>query len=306
MTSEISFGTLADVPLRDAWTRESHEFTPWLAQNLDRLSEVIGIRLELTGTEVAVETFSADILARNPQDDTNVLIENQLEGADHRHLGQILTYLAGLDAKTVVWVAPSFRQAHLSAIRWLNEHTDDAFAFFAVRLRVVRIGDSSYAPLLEVLERPNDWDRRLQEVARESRQPSERGLQRLRFWEHYLRRHSDETSVRAGAASNRWRRLSDLGLVVSQYLAQDGVGVFVRGLTGSEPAETAARLAPVADRLQTRIGVAMGDQGAKYFFENELRIDTKDEANWDRMSDWLKAEADKYEAALKETLGETI
>lgn len=89
--TDIRFERLVDLPLREAWKHEAQEFTPWLAQNIDHLSEAIGVPLELTGTEVAVEAFSADILARNPMDDSLVLIENQLEQTDHSHLGQILT-----------------------------------------------------------------------------------------------------------------------------------------------------------------------------------------------------------------------
>ncbi|MCB1330772.1 MAG: hypothetical protein KDK28_15635 [Maritimibacter sp.] len=163
--SDIRFDRLVDLPLREAWKHEAHEFTPWLAENIDHLSEAIGISLELTGTEVAVEGFSADILARNPADDTVVLIENQLETTDHTHLGQIMTYLAGLDAQTVVWIAPAFRQPHLSAIRWLNENTADGFSFFAVKARVVRIGDSPYAPIFEVVEKPDAWMRKLKAEA---------------------------------------------------------------------------------------------------------------------------------------------
>ena len=54
-----------------------------------------------------VGSFSADILARNPVDDGVVLIENQLEASDHGHLGQIMTYLAGLQAQTMVWIVAS-------------------------------------------------------------------------------------------------------------------------------------------------------------------------------------------------------
>ena len=153
--SDIAFGRLEDRPLREAWAHEALAFTPWLAENIDHISEAIGLPLELTGTEVAVDAFAADILARNPQDDSVVLIENQLEQSDHTHLGQILTYLAGLSARTVVWIAPSFREPHLSAIRWLNQHTADGFSFFALRLRVVRIGESPYAPIFEVVEKPS-------------------------------------------------------------------------------------------------------------------------------------------------------
>lgn len=163
--TDVQFGRLTDLPLRNAWRHEAHQFTPWLAENIDHLSEAIGIPLELTGTEVAVERYSADILARD-RDDNVVLIENQLETTDHTHLGQIMTYLAGLDAQSVIWIAPAFREPHLSAIRWLNEHTADGFSFFVVKARVVRIGDSPFAPIFEVVERPNSWERKLESAVR--------------------------------------------------------------------------------------------------------------------------------------------
>ena len=134
--TDVRFDRLSDVALRDAWKHEALGFTPWLAQNIDHIAEAVGRPLELTGTEVPVDSFSADILARNLQDDSVVLIENQLEPTDHTHLGQIMTYLAGLEAQTVIWVAPKFREPHLSAIRWLNQHTADGFSFFAVTVVV--------------------------------------------------------------------------------------------------------------------------------------------------------------------------
>ncbi len=112
---------------------------------------------------MSVGSFSADLLARNPLDGSLVLIENQLEQTDHNHLGQILTYLAGLEAQVIVWIASDFRDPHLSAIHWLNDHTVDPFAFFAVQVKAVRIGDSPIAPLFEVVAKPNGWDRKLQQ-----------------------------------------------------------------------------------------------------------------------------------------------
>ena len=112
----MEFGELKNVSLRDVWGHEANDFTPWLAENMERLSKAIGVPM-LEGTEVEVEQFSADIVARNPSDDSRVLIENQLEGSDHTHLGQILTYLAGVQARTVVWIARNFHDSHRSAIR---------------------------------------------------------------------------------------------------------------------------------------------------------------------------------------------
>ena len=40
-------GKLKNVNLREAWCREAQDFTPWLADNLEYLSNEIGIQLEL-------------------------------------------------------------------------------------------------------------------------------------------------------------------------------------------------------------------------------------------------------------------
>ena len=54
---DTKLGTLKNVNLREAWSHEAQDFTPWLADNLDRLSAAIGIPLELEGQEVSVDSF---------------------------------------------------------------------------------------------------------------------------------------------------------------------------------------------------------------------------------------------------------
>ena len=102
--NDITFGTLVDVEARTAWGHEAHDFTPWLADNLERLGDAIGVKLEFTAREHLVGRFSADIIARSVLDDRIVLIENQLEWSDHKHLGQIMTYLAGTEAKIIICI----------------------------------------------------------------------------------------------------------------------------------------------------------------------------------------------------------
>lgn len=100
--STTTLGRLQKVELREAWTSESGDFTPWLAkeENLSLLGETIGIELELESQEKEVGPFRADILCKDTATDNWVLIENQLERTDHIHLGQLLTYAAGLNAVT--------------------------------------------------------------------------------------------------------------------------------------------------------------------------------------------------------------
>ena len=64
------------------------------------------LELERVDTEVQVFSLRADIIARDVRTDEVVLIENQLEGANLTHLGQLLAYMAGTDAKIIVSGSP--------------------------------------------------------------------------------------------------------------------------------------------------------------------------------------------------------
>lgn len=296
---------LESATLREAWANESLHFTPWLLENLDELSTAIGIPLEPEGSEVAVDTFYADIIARNPQDDTRVLIENQLECSDHDHLGKILTYLAGLEAHTIVWVASEFRDAHLSAIKWLNESTDDRFAFFAVQLKVVRIAGSPLAPVFDVIERPNDWERRLHAVAPRSGPLTQHGQRALAYWTRYMELHPQEAerSGDANAALSRWRTVPGLNLKLSLFVARDHVGVIIRGPHGVSAEQTMARLEPHWQRLLAALGpdAAVDDRG---FLGSRRFGDPHDAAQRDALIDWHFETANRYEAALADALAE--
>lgn len=162
-----SLGRLARVNLREIWSSESANFTPWLAreENLKLLGAAIGIDLELQAQEREVGPFRADILCRETNNQQTVVIENQIEGTDHSHLGQLLTYAAGLDAVIVVWIAQEFTEQHRAALDWLNERSNGAASFFGIEIEVWRIGDSAPAPKFNVVSKPNDWSNRVKQAA---------------------------------------------------------------------------------------------------------------------------------------------
>ena len=297
-------GNLEEVDLRQAWPHEARSFTPWLSENIEMLSSVIGIPLELEGQEVAVEQFSADILARNPRDDSRVLIENQLEQSDHGHIGQIMTYLAGLDVNTVIWIAASFREPHLSAIRWLNDHTIEPFAFFAIKLSIVRIADSPMAPVFEVVVKPNTWERQLQSIAKETQSLSGVGEVRKKFWTYYLEKYPEEGQYGpANRSSNRWRPVIEAELVVSSYISKGSVGLFVRGLRGVDQKEVWNQIEPFTEELIRKTGGSITSDGS---FHDFWPIDTSNESNWDEMADWLYQKSRTYENALSEMGQESV
>ncbi len=152
-------GKLVRVNPRSVWEREAHEFTPWLAQNLTLLNEALGLNIELSGTEIAVGSFAVDVFGRETSTGHEVIIENQLAPTDHSHLGQLLTYAAGLDAKIIVWISPQIRDEHRQAVDWLNRQTPDKISFFAVELELLRIDDSLPAPNFKVVAEPSEFQR---------------------------------------------------------------------------------------------------------------------------------------------------
>ena len=164
-----NLGRLEKVALREIWPHEAGDFTPWLAQddNLALLGDTLGLELVLEAQEQAVGPFKADILAKDVSTDHGVLIENQLARTDHTHLGQVLTYAAGLDAVTIVWVAERFTDEHRAALDWLNKITDEQFQFFGLEVELWRIGTSEPAPKFNVVSRPNAWSRTVTAAARQ-------------------------------------------------------------------------------------------------------------------------------------------
>ena len=162
-------GRLEQVDLGTAWIDEAQDFTPWLAMepNLAILGKTIGIDLELVGQEHNVGLFRADIFCKNTADNSWVLIENQLRRTDHGHLGQLLTYAAGLQAVTIIWVAARFTEEHRAALDWLNGITREEFRFFGVEIELWQIGSSPPAPKFNVVAKPNDWTQSVGQAARQ-------------------------------------------------------------------------------------------------------------------------------------------
>lgn len=192
----LSLGRLERVPLRTVWGSEAGDFTPWLSQaaNLELLGDAIGIELAHEATEQFVGPFRADIVCKDAITDTFVLIENQLEKTDHTHLGQLLTYAAGLNAVTIVWIAERFTDEHRAALDWLNQVTDEHINFFGLEVELWRIGESAHAPKFNVVSQPNDWTRQVA-GSRQTFDVSSSHQLKLDFWTEFRKYLEENRSV---------------------------------------------------------------------------------------------------------------
>ncbi len=132
-----------------------------------------------------------------------MVVENQLEPTDHGHLGQLITYAAGLDAGVVIWVSRDFREEHRLALDWLNRghaSTD----FFGVVVELLQVDSSKPAANLRLIAFPNDWSRRSTPAARSSELSTkqERYLQFFQQLIDDLREKHRFTNARAGQPQN--------------------------------------------------------------------------------------------------------
>ncbi len=186
MASEKEIGRMERVELRELWENEAGDFTPWLARedNIVLLGDAIGIDLEVDAQEQAVGPYRADILCKDTANGQWVLIENQLERTDHRHLGQLLTYAAGLNAVTLVWISHEFTDEHRAALDWLNERISDEVRFFGIEIELWRIGESPIAPKFNVVSKPNSWTRQ-KTRRRSSGNLTERQVLLFEYWREF-------------------------------------------------------------------------------------------------------------------------
>ncbi|MEO9249663.1 MAG: DUF4268 domain-containing protein [Gemmatimonadaceae bacterium] len=218
-------GKLENLSLRELWRHEEHDFTPWLAENISELSDLLGVPIIVDQTEHRVGNYELDILGHVEETDEVVIIENQLGTTDHGHLGQLLAYAAGLEAAIIVWVAAEVRDEHRSAIEWLNNHTDDRTSFFLVRPEVIRIDDSKPAVRFQLESSPSEFARHLQGIAASSNRASHEF--RLTFWGgllEYLKARGNPWANGRSTSKDAW---------IAFGVGRSGIGAHVSMATGS-------------------------------------------------------------------------
>lgn len=289
-------GRLESVDLREYWQHEATEFTPWLASadNLGLLSEALNIDLELKSIEAGVGPFSADIVCRDLGDDSIVLVENQIEKTDHKHLGQILTYAAGFDAMTLVWIARNFTEEHRAAIDWFNRVTTEGIKFFGVAVELWRIGSSVPAPRFHVVAKPNDWSKAVR-VDSSSGETAGARLLYFDYWQGFVE-HLRQRGSRLFRNVSPRRAWVSFGLGTSGFrlvaAARVQRGWVAASLIIGTPRakEYFAALHEERDAIEQELGdnpkwvATEGTKRCKVRFE--MAADLNDRDSWPRLYEW--------------------
>ena len=317
MSKELS--RLEEVELREIWPDEAQDFTPWLAEeeNLILLGETLNMVFELENQKINVGDFRADILCRDTADGSRVLIENQLERTNHSHLGQILTYAAGLDIHTVIWIAREFREEHQAALDRLNEITDEHYQYFGIEVKVWQIGDSARAPQFDVVSSPNNWSRTVSrgpELAA-SKDLSERGARNIKFWTA-LRKYMDQKNSslkfpKPGPSNYLQFGMGRTHFDMQPYLVATKSEIGIRLYVGGKDAKNATAYFHLLKEQQEEIQNAFGEplewdeQAGPIVKRISLRkgdTDPTDEAGWTNQHEWFASKLELFDKVFRQRI----
>lgn len=180
----MKLARISKVNPREIWKHEALDFTRWLVkeENISILADELEISLDNIVAEASAGRFNVDIVADEVDLKCKVIIENQLESTDHKHLGQILTYASSYDASIIVWVVTDYTEEHRQAIDWFNRNMNENISFFLVQVEVYRIGDSDAAPKFNVVCEPNNWGKTIKKSSAGDVVSATKLLQ-MEFWE---------------------------------------------------------------------------------------------------------------------------
>ena len=297
--------------LRDLWNREDSDFTPWLARdvNISLLAEALNLeQLDEVKTEVPVGDFRLDILARDTQSGTLVAVENQFWTGDHKHLGQLLTYAAGVsghtsERKLFVWIAEEIKEEHRSALDWLNRITEPNLGFFGIELELWRIGGSPFAPKFNIVSSPNKWQKQL---VQETTVLSPTYQLYLDFWQAFIEFCGEKTTLQLPKPlAQHWMETS---------VGRSGFGVNLNAgkrakklechlwIDHSRAKDAFAALLKERDIVVNALGSQVGfeemaGKQACKIFETSAG-DVADREQWPTIHSWLKERGEAYVAVF--------
>jgi hypothetical protein len=314
-SSEVNFmniSRLKRVSLREIWSSEEKDFTPWLENNLDILGEDLGVELSVVEREKRAGTFEVDLLAED-SDHNPVIIENQFGKSDHDHLGKTITYLTQLNAKTVIWICEDPRPEHVTAFTWLNETTPDDIAFYMVKLEAFRIENSPPAPKFVVLSRPSSI---MKAIGAGKREFAKRHKQRLEFWKGLLEKSKAKTDrfVNIKPSKECWigtsARAGMAGLYYNYVILMTSSRVELYIDTGDKDKNKRIfdQLYSAREEIERKVGAKIEWQrleekrACRIAVLVSKRIGLKDEDKWDRIQEDMVATMIRFESALESSL----
>ncbi len=255
MSSTPTIAALQWADIRSVLPHEAHDFTPWLAENLDLLADVLGLEdLDLEATESSIDEFRLDVLATGTDgagDQLAVVIENQYGRTDHDHLGKLITYAARAEAEADrvlgVWIVERAHPAHLAAVEFLNRVSSTTVGWVLVAPRFAPAPQGYYVHF-DLLAEPNEFLRSAPPKVAGASNPERASFMQSVF-------EAVETELKSAGFRHVW--VHPKGSMIRAYLPRD------------IPAQSWAEVRVLAGKTRFRsvLFIRGSDAGAEHNYE---------------------------------------
>jgi hypothetical protein len=225
------------------------------------------------------------------------------------HLGQILTYIAGIEnAKTVVWIAETIQPDHRAAVDWLNTNTNEEFSFFAIEIELWRIGNSPPAPRFNVIASPNDWTRKTRTGVRHIEEEGQANRVRLAYWAsfaEYLKEKGSTFRIRR-ANRDHWFSfgIGGRGFHRNATISTDKERIGVELYAPNDVDKTAFHALYVQkDAIEKEFGeplewMELPGKKATRIVVYKSGVDPSDEKQYPELHAWMLAKMDRFKSVF--------
>ena len=304
----MQLGRINKLNPREVWPHEALDFTRWLAQeqNINVLCEELQLNICNVRAEASAGRFSVDIVADDADSGKKIVIENQLESTDHKHLGQLLTYASAYDACVIVWIVSDYTEEHRQAIDWFNKNMPDAISFFLVQIEVYKIGDSDPAPKFSIVCEPNNWSKVVKQSS-SGDSVSDLKLLQQEFWDE-LKTYaaSSETQLNLGRSPRpqHWYNVSigtsrcHLALTLNSQKNYIGCEVYIR----NDP-ELYKTFVSHREEIEARVAAELDWMELPNATASRVQLiypgDPKNRAKWPDYHRWCVHTVEKFAEAFR-------
>lgn len=127
------------------------------------------------------------------------------------------------------------------------------------------------------------------------------------FWEAMIEQvpGEGERSKQATGHSFRWRHVPTVDrLVISMFLDDKWVGIFVRDEEDEQNVSMRRYLEPNAERLRGALRAPLIEKDPRFLFVKRENGDFTDPAQQVHLIKWLAQERERYETTLRQILGD--
>jgi hypothetical protein len=307
ITMNNKLGRITKINPREIWKHEALDFTQWLVkeENIEILCDALDISIENARAEEAAGRFNVDIVADDTDRNAKVIIENQLEKTDHKHLGQLLTYASAFDASIIIWIVTEYTEEHRQAIDWFNRNISEKINFFLVKIEIYQISDSKPAPHFSIICEPNEWGKTFSKSS-SGDEISETKLMQRDFWaglKAYAENTKGISSLGQKARPQHWFHAP-----IGTSKAHIGCTInttknFIRcGINIPNDKEFYYRYYSKKEEIENSLGYELNwremPNSKASRIVCEFNCDPSDRSSWDELFEWLANRIEEFKAVF--------